>query len=71
MVYSTTELQGTGYNFIFLSAPNGHFLVSASLWTNGTMGIVTINKTNDTTYTLVFSESTSTDVTYTIECIWA
>lgn len=71
MVYSTTELPGTGYNFIFLSAPNGHFLVSASLWTNGTMGIVTINKTNDTTYTLVFSESTSTDVTYTIECIWA
>ena len=70
MMYATTELPGTGYNFIFLSAPNGYFLVSASLWTNDTMGIVTINKINDTIYALVFSGNTSTDVTYSIECIW-
>lgn len=71
MMYTTTEISGTGYNFAFLSVPSGYFLVSAFLWSTTTMGIVSINKTNDTIYTLVFSENISTDVTYAIECIWA
>lgn len=70
MMYAVTEISGTGYSFAYLPVPSGYFLVSAFLWSATTMGIVNINRTNDTTYTLVFNENTSTDTKYSIECIW-